>query len=249
MKKYKRNISSKELNKKENGITLIALVITIIVLLILAGITIATLAGDNGILSKANTAGEESKKKEYEEVLKIIGNGLRADKIINSWDNKTYLDEFEKEIKKEEIFKESSVIRKDVETINVLTKETFIFIIKENEIKCNGIYNGVKPPDLQESNVTFTPSTEDWTKENIEVEIATTVENYTLEYSLDGINWEKYINPITMTDNGAIYARLIDSFGMTGGVATKNITNIDRIPPTISCNLGEEVYARILFRF
>ena len=36
--------------RKEKGITLIALVITIIVLLILAGVVIATLTGDNGIL-------------------------------------------------------------------------------------------------------------------------------------------------------------------------------------------------------
>lgn len=35
------------LNKNEKGITLIALVITIIVLLILAGVTIATLTGEN----------------------------------------------------------------------------------------------------------------------------------------------------------------------------------------------------------
>ena len=42
--------------KKENGITLIALVITIIVLLILAGVTVATLTGDNGILTKASDA-------------------------------------------------------------------------------------------------------------------------------------------------------------------------------------------------
>ena len=39
-------------NQKENrGITLIALVITIIVLLILAGISIATLTGENGVLT------------------------------------------------------------------------------------------------------------------------------------------------------------------------------------------------------
>ena len=37
--------------KTTNGITLIALVITIIVLLILAGVTIATLTGENGILT------------------------------------------------------------------------------------------------------------------------------------------------------------------------------------------------------
>ena len=42
--------------KKREGITLIALVITIIVLLILAGITIAFALGDNGIIAKARKA-------------------------------------------------------------------------------------------------------------------------------------------------------------------------------------------------
>ena len=42
--------------EKEKGITLIALVITIIVLLILAGVSIATLTGENGILTRANDA-------------------------------------------------------------------------------------------------------------------------------------------------------------------------------------------------
>lgn len=42
--------------KENKGITLIALVITIIVLLILAGVTISTLTGDNGILTQANKA-------------------------------------------------------------------------------------------------------------------------------------------------------------------------------------------------
>ena len=41
-------------NKRERGITLIALVITIIVLLILAGVSIAMLTGENGILTQAN---------------------------------------------------------------------------------------------------------------------------------------------------------------------------------------------------
>ena len=45
-------------NEKENnrGITLIALVITIIILLILAGVTLATLTEDNGIITKAKEA-------------------------------------------------------------------------------------------------------------------------------------------------------------------------------------------------
>ena len=53
--------------KRENGITLIALVITIIVLLILAGVAIAMLSGENGILRKAaeaKTKTEEAQKQE-----------------------------------------------------------------------------------------------------------------------------------------------------------------------------------------
>ena len=45
----------------EKGITLIALIVTIIVLLLLAGVTIATLTGDNGILSQAQNAQESTK--------------------------------------------------------------------------------------------------------------------------------------------------------------------------------------------
>lgn len=42
--------------KNQKGITLIALVVTIIVLLILAGISIAMLTGDNGVITRTNTA-------------------------------------------------------------------------------------------------------------------------------------------------------------------------------------------------
>lgn len=57
--------------QEEKGITLMALVVTIIVLLILAGISISMLTGDNGIIQKALEAKEltESKQKEEEEAL------------------------------------------------------------------------------------------------------------------------------------------------------------------------------------
>ena len=50
----------KNIRKQENGITLIALVVTIIVLLILAGISIAMLTGQNGILNRAAEAKEKT---------------------------------------------------------------------------------------------------------------------------------------------------------------------------------------------
>ena len=57
--------------KNQNGITLIALVITIIVLLILAGITITTLTGDNGLFGKTTESGFKSEIKQYEEELRL----------------------------------------------------------------------------------------------------------------------------------------------------------------------------------
>lgn len=57
------------LKREKRGITLIALVITIIVLLILAGVSIAMLTGENGILTQAQNA--KSKTEEAEEKEKI----------------------------------------------------------------------------------------------------------------------------------------------------------------------------------
>ena len=53
--------------KNSKGITLIALVITIIVLLILAGVAIAMLTGDNGLLNKSTRAAVKSKIAEEKE--------------------------------------------------------------------------------------------------------------------------------------------------------------------------------------
>ena len=61
----------KNVKSEIRGITLIALVITIIILLILAGISIATLTGEKGLLTKANTAKTETIKKSAEEKVKI----------------------------------------------------------------------------------------------------------------------------------------------------------------------------------
>ena len=61
--------------KKNKGITLIALVITIIVLLILAGVSIATLTGDNGILKQANQAKENNNSASVKEKVQVEAAG------------------------------------------------------------------------------------------------------------------------------------------------------------------------------
>ncbi len=61
----------KDIVKKQTGITLIALVITIIVLLILAGVSIATLTGNNGILTQANQAKENNNSAAAKEKVQV----------------------------------------------------------------------------------------------------------------------------------------------------------------------------------
>ena len=66
-----------KIKKDMKGITLIALVITIIVLLILAGVSIATLTGQNGILTQANTAKTQTAEaKDLEQVKLAVSTGV-----------------------------------------------------------------------------------------------------------------------------------------------------------------------------
>ena len=65
--------------KNKNGITLIALVITIIVLLILAGVSIATLTGENGILTRANDAKTSTEIAEEREKVELSATAALAE--------------------------------------------------------------------------------------------------------------------------------------------------------------------------
>ena len=88
--------------KKNNGITLIALMITIIVLLILAGIVIAMLSGENGILNEAVTSSRNTEIAKAKESIKldICGKELEEEisykdleKILEQYGTVTYEDE------------------------------------------------------------------------------------------------------------------------------------------------------------
>ena len=74
MREIKAKMKEK-LTKKQRGITLIALVITIIVLLILAGVSIAMLTGENGILTQAQNASKQTDIGEEKEQIALAYNG------------------------------------------------------------------------------------------------------------------------------------------------------------------------------
>ena len=72
--------------REKSGITLITLAVTIIILLILAGITIATITSDNGIIKNANDAKEQTEIAEEKEIvdrasLQAMGNNKRGNLV------------------------------------------------------------------------------------------------------------------------------------------------------------------------
>ena len=81
-------LNLQERTKEKNGITLIALVITIVVLLILAGVSISAVFGKNGIIDKANEAKYLTKLREYEEKITLIVASEKALKVIENKDEK-----------------------------------------------------------------------------------------------------------------------------------------------------------------
>lgn len=127
--------------QKNNGITLIALVITIIVLLILAGVSIATLTGDNSILTKAS---EASKQTEIAEVKEKVQTDILAKQTEN-----------EGNISKEEFVEILNKYFNDVPTAEELPEDlsTLILTTKQeygsHDINISEIWNGTFPKTIE----------------------------------------------------------------------------------------------------
>ena len=152
--------------KKENkGITLIALVITIIVLLILAGVSIAMLTGENGVLTKAGDAKEATRGASVEEArdlwkinqeadnqtesataqtLEELLNDLENQKLITAEERATIEETGEVTIGSRTIvFKTIEILAKDVLKTDSTATEAAdkSSYVKYNGLDCRVLYN------------------------------------------------------------------------------------------------------------
>ena len=145
--KNNKGNKEKDIVKKQTGITLIALVITIIVLLILAGVSIATLTGNNGILTQANTAKENNKVATAKEKVQLEAAG--------SFDNTGVFSKtiFKDNLKKNLGLTDSDIVDNADGTITVK--------IDGYEIKVDGTTGKVSDPSKNNENPTtgVTPGT------------------------------------------------------------------------------------------
>ena len=114
--------------KNEEGITLVALVISIVVLLILAGVTILALAGSNGILKQVAEAKNATKKATYREKINLI---LQNERINN---NNINLEEVENKLKQDRELKNSEYFYA-LNELQVKTQEGWQFYITQEGIK------------------------------------------------------------------------------------------------------------------
>ena len=126
--------------RNKNGITLIALVITIIVLLILAAVSIATLTGENGIISQTETAKSETDEGKMIEEIKLGYNAVKIGSNLENWNKDKEAVELEKELTNmnqiDEItaYKENLKDGKEVIIVEYVNKDKIYCIDDNSEI-------------------------------------------------------------------------------------------------------------------
>ena len=151
--------------------------------------------------------------------------------------------EYEKEIKTDEMFNDAKKVElsDDKTTIEVITKEGYIFEVTRDKVEYKGKDDGSIPeepeepeiPELETGDITFICEPSTPTQGSVEVTIEAEIElgDSWIEYSTDGSYWTEYKNPITVSDNCEIYARISNSAGPSVNTATGNVENIDRLDP------------------
>lgn len=87
--------------KRDKGITLIALVVTIIVLIILAGVSINLILGENGIITKATSAKVATEIATMEETARLIYLELTVDKDTGKTQKDVIIEEIVSRLKEE----------------------------------------------------------------------------------------------------------------------------------------------------
>ena len=147
--KEQTNFNTQKL-KNNKAITLIALVVTIVVLLILAGTSISLVAGDNGLIKKARDARDETRYASIKEEVEL----WKADKSLaeSMGGNRESLNDFITRLKlkdneQEKVEKDASgkikkiTIKIGDKTIDLSDSKTLVQAFKDGEIKVGDYLN------------------------------------------------------------------------------------------------------------
>ena len=199
--------------KEIKGITLITLAVTIVVLLILAGISINTVVGDNGIIKKAQSSAELTKESEAKE---IINRTIMEFYLTNEYETlEDFLNTKVSEGRIDKVEKNADGTLKVWKNDYSVTTENKTNSLNNND---NNMNKRIK--------ISITPyegiydSCEHEAITNVNVEPTDT----TLEYSTDGINYSTTIPKIINAGTATIKIRASKE-----NYETKNLTVIAKI--------------------
>ena len=168
-------------NEKEKGITLIALITTIIVLLILAGISIGAITGSNGIIGQAQSAKEETEIANEKEILEQA--------IVRSMQNNNrgniVRSELQKQLDKETGEGETLVLEDTEERgyfVKFLDSQRIYRVNMDGEVE----YLGQEDDLITQAEVTASPESNETAEliQKVELTVKTPIEIEGAEYSL-----------------------------------------------------------------
>ena len=128
MKKNVKKSEEKTTKARNKGITLIALVVTIVVLLILAGITITAVLSDGGIFNTAKRAQTVQEEATIKEKAQILLADAQLQKLVNDKTLKTYIEENNYQLLEEN--EAAGTINILVDGYNVKVKEETLEILE-----------------------------------------------------------------------------------------------------------------------
>ena len=210
--------------RRNKGITLIALVVTIVVLIILAAVSIGTLIGKNGTITKAQEAKKEHEIGEEREIVDL--SALQA------------ASEEEYGIITEDKLRKALEENMGGRSFSLDVEETQ-FVITFND-------SGRKyyvPKEMQiptDNDIKFTYEPSGWTNQDVTVTVEVTLEGYTIETSKNGTDWNE-TNKLVYSENGKVYVKLIKENGEAyEEIFEREVTNIDKSKPVITGATGEE---------
>ena len=199
--------------KEVRGITIISLVVTIVVLLILAGISINAVIGDNGIIKKAQNSAELTKESEAKEIINrtvmefyLTNDYETLEDFLNDKVLSGKIDKVEKNTDGTlKVWKDNYSVTVENKTNSSNNNDNNVNkTIKISAIPYEGIYDGNEHEAITNVNVEPTDTT--------------------LEYSTDGINYSTTIPKIINAGTATIKIRASKE-----NYETKNVTVIAKI--------------------
>lgn len=223
--KNKRSRNNKKFSNK--GITLIALIITIIILLILTGISILTLTGENGLLKKAKEAGEKTIEAQIKEEIELAIIEIQAEELPKR--RPVTLET----LANNQLTSQLQDITANLENNEIIGEyKGYDYIIDDKfKVTIGGKVKGIS--------ITYKLSNEEYTNQDITLTIHATSTNGEITKIEEPMELTKNSdNTYTITKNGEYEFTVTDSMGK---VKTKliKITNIDKIGPIVELSTGK----------